>query len=134
MILLDENIVDDECERLRGWGIPFKQIGGEAGRKGMDDRAEIVPLLHRLSQPTFFTRDADFYDQALCHSGYCLVLLSVPKDRAAEYIRRFLRHPELNTRAKRMGYVVRLNATGIFCRERQSEQEWMIAWSRERRR
>ena len=68
----------------------------------MKDR-EIVALLHELDRPTFFTFDADFCRKRLCHAGYRLVWLDLEEDDAAEFIRRTLHHPALNTRAKRMG-------------------------------
>ena len=73
---------------------------------GMKDE-EITPLLHELDRPTFFTLDDDFYDRRLRHEGYCLVHLDIEEEVVAEYIRRFLRHREMNTKAKRMGCVVR---------------------------
>ena len=59
MNLLDENIRDDQRMFLRQWHIPFRQIGKEISRAGVDDE-EIVPLLHRLKRPTLFTQDEDF--------------------------------------------------------------------------
>ena len=72
----------------------------------MKDRGEIIPLLHTLRRPTFFTRDHDFYKADLRHLGYCLVFLDVAFDEAAEFIRRFLRHTAFRTQAQRMGRVV----------------------------
>jgi hypothetical protein len=69
--------------------------------------AEVLPLLHQLNQATFFTLDSDFYDRRLCHDGYCLVHLDVDEAEAARYVRRLLRHREFNTKAKRMGTVIR---------------------------
>jgi hypothetical protein len=134
MNVLDENIIASQGEQLRRWRISFRQIGQDVGRKGMDDRHQIIPLLHQLSQPTFFTRDTDFYDRALCHAGYCLVVLSVSKEQAAYYIRRFLRHREFNTRAKRQGRVVRVGPTGIVYWQRNVEQEQTAPWPPPRRR
>ncbi|HEY8283609.1 MAG TPA: hypothetical protein VIJ28_04415 [Chloroflexota bacterium] len=48
----------------------MRQIGADVGHKGIADDAIIV-LLHQLSRPTFFTRDDDFYQKALCHPAYC---------------------------------------------------------------
>jgi hypothetical protein len=64
----------------------------------MKDIDEIIPLLHTLKRPTFFTRDHDYYKPYLRHPGYCLALLDVEFDEAAEYIRRFLRHTENDNR------------------------------------
>jgi hypothetical protein len=65
-----------------------RQIGRDLARKGMKDR-EIIPLLHGLTRPTFFTLDADFYNRRHCHERYCLVHLDV---EAAEFVLRVLRH------------------------------------------
>jgi hypothetical protein len=72
MNLLDENIPEHQRQLLRGWRIPVHQIGYDVGHKGISDDAIIV-LLHQLPRPTFFTRDDDFHQQALCHPDYCVV-------------------------------------------------------------
>jgi hypothetical protein len=77
MNLLDENIIDAQRQQLARWRIHVRQIGVEIGVLGMEDREEIIPMLHTLRRPTFFTRDHDFYHPTLLHSGYCLVCLAV---------------------------------------------------------
>ena len=67
---------------------PVRQIGDAVGRQGMKD-SEIIPLLHGLASPTFFTRDDDFYDHRLCHASYCLVHCAVGKNEVAVFVRRF---------------------------------------------
>ena len=124
MNILDENIVVSQRELLRSWKIHFRYIGGEVGRLGMKDREEIIPLLHTLRQPTFFTRDHDFYKPILRHRSYCLVCLDVEFDEAAEFIRRFLRHTSFRTRAQRMGKVVRVRSSNV--------SHWQVHASRER--
>ena len=91
----------------------MRQVGVDIGKLGMDDREEIIPLLHGLRRPTFFTRDKDFYHRWLRHSGYCLVYLDVTPDEAAQFIRRFLRHRSFRTQAARMGKNVRVHQGGI---------------------
>ena len=59
MNILDENIPESQRQLLRSWRIRTQQIGHELGRRGMKDE-EIIPLLHQLRRPTFFTRDLDF--------------------------------------------------------------------------
>jgi hypothetical protein len=108
MNVLDENIDAPQREQLQSNQIHFRRVGGEIGRLGMKDRDQIIPLLHALRRPTFFTRDHGFYHPRLRHSGYCLVYLDVLADEAAEYIRRLLRHPAFRTQASRMGKVVRV--------------------------
>ncbi len=75
MNVLDENIIAPERERLRRWRIHFRCIGDELGRPGMKDIDEIIPLLHGLRRPTFFTRDHGFYRPSLLHHYYYLVHL-----------------------------------------------------------
>ncbi len=128
MNLLDENIVRPERDKLRGWKVHFRRIGGEFGWAGMKDRNDIIPLLHTLRRPTFFTRDRDYYQADLRHAGYCLVFLEVTFDEAAEYIRRFLRHPSFRTQAQRMGKVVRVRHSGLSWWEAGGKAERAISW------
>jgi hypothetical protein len=96
-------------------------------RTGMKDD-DILPLLHQLPRPTFFTLDADFYDRRFCHDTYCLVHLDVDDEMVADFVRRLLRHRALNTKAKRMGRVIRASPMGFaFWRIRQ-EQESRLSW------
>jgi hypothetical protein len=75
--ILDENIIASQRAQLREWRIRFSHIGTDIGRQGMKDLTEIVPLLHRLRRPTFFTHDLGFFDPLLCHKRYSLVCLDV---------------------------------------------------------
>ena len=95
MNILDENILKSQRQTLQSWRISIRQIGYDVGRKGMKDD-EIIPFLHSLRRPTFFTRDLGFYDRSLCHAQYCLVCMAVGKYEAATFVRRLLRHPEFN--------------------------------------
>ena len=111
MNLLDENFPEDQRPVLREWRIPFRQIGREVSHRGIKD-PELVPLLHRHRRVTFFTQDKGFFDPALCHQSYCLVLLDVRADDVAHYVRRFLRHPRFDSEMKRMGVVARVHHDG----------------------
>jgi len=110
--LLDENFPKDQLPVLKGWRIPFRQIGHDLARFGVKD-PDIVPLLHRHRGVTFFTLDWDFFDDALCHPGYGVVWLDVRADDAAYFTRRFLNHPRFNTQAQRMGVVARVHHEGV---------------------
>ena len=112
MIVLDENIPEDQRQLLRSWRVRVHQIGDEVGRKGMKDD-QIIPLLLKLAAPTFITRDFDFWDSELCHDRYCLVELDLNPDETATFIRRVLRHRLSNTKAKRLGHVIRLDHLGM---------------------
>ena len=128
MNLLDENIVVTERAQLRAWKIHFQRIGGEVGRLGMKDRNEIIPLLHTLPRPTFFTRDRDFYEPGLRHSGYCLVFLEVAFNEAATFLRRLLRHPAFRTQAARMGKVIRVHHGGLSYWQAGEHREHKLDW------
>lgn len=112
MNILDENVPEDQWRLLRSWRVTARQIGYDVGRSGMQDD-EIVSLLHAYRRTTFFTLDRDFAHPRLCHPSYCIVYLDVRRSVAADYARRVLRHPELNTRAKRMGAVIRASYVGL---------------------
>ena len=114
MLVIDENISEIEVWRLREWGVAVRQIGTEVARLSISDE-NILPVLHRLKRPTFFTRDRDFWKPGLRHAGYCLVFLDVMEHEGevAAAIRRFLRHPVFRTHAQRLGKVVRLHHDGV---------------------
>lgn len=112
MIVLDENVIESQRRTLLHQRVRLRQIGIEIGRKGLSDR-DILPLLLRLKNPTFFTRDVDYYDRTLCHSRYCLVVLEIGDVEVARFARRVLSHPALSTNAKRMGKVIRAGESGM---------------------
>ena len=128
MNILDEDIDAIQRERLEARRIHIRQIGVETGRSGMKDRDEIIPLLHTLRHPTFFTRDHNFYHPTLRHAGYCLVYLDVAVKEVADCIRRFLRHPAFRTQAQRMDKVVRIRHSGLTYWQVGEETEHVIGW------
>jgi hypothetical protein len=127
MNILDENISKSQRQLLESWRISIKQIGVNSGRSGMKDN-EIIPFLQKLRRPTFFTRDDGFFKPQLCHSRYCLVYLDVEKSEAAIFIRRFLKHPEFSTQAKRLGNIVRVSQAGLACWRIHVRAELHFPW------
>lgn len=127
MILLDENFPESQRQLLRSWRIRPQQIGYETGRKGMQDE-EIIPFLHQLRRPTFFTLDDDFYERSLCHVGYCLVFINAGQYESASFVRRILRHTQFSTQAKRMGTVMRVSHIGIIVWYLHAEEEAFVEW------
>jgi hypothetical protein len=125
--ILDENIPRNQRELLISWRVSIRQIGYDTGRKGIQDD-EIIPLLHQLRRPTFFTRDSDFFDRRLCHQRYCLVFMDVDKYDAALFVRRVLCHPELDTQAKRMGAVIRVSHRGLSLYRNQTGRLASLDW------
>ena len=128
MIILDENIPESQRQLLRSWRIVVRQIGVDVGHQGASDE-EIIPLLHRLSRPTFFTRDLGFYNRQRCHASYCIVCIAVGQYEAASFTRRFLRNPAFNTWAKRMGTVVRVSHTGMRVWRLHATSEERVEWA-----
>lgn len=66
MNVLDENIPLDQRDLLRTWGVHCRVIGQDIAPISIRDD-NILALLHRLKQPTLFTRDEDFFKHRLCH-------------------------------------------------------------------
>ena len=111
MNILDENILAGQRQLLESWRVHVRQIGFNLARSGMQD-AEIIAFLLEGGRPTFFSRDAGFYDRRLCHSRYCLIYVDADKQEVAAFVRRLLRHPLCDTQAKRAGlWMWRLRAT-----------------------
>ena len=127
MILLDENIVEDQRLLLRSWHIAARQIGLDVARSGIQDD-ELIPLLHSLKTPTLFTRDLRFYSRDEPHAGYCIVALAVGQGEVASYVRRFLKHQEFDTNAKRMGKIVYLTHNSLRVRQLRQADETPVAW------
>ncbi len=128
MNILDENILASQRQILRSHRVLIRQIGYDVGRKGIKDD-EIIPFLHGLHRPTFFTRDLGFYERDLCHARYCLVCMAVEKNEAAAFVRRLLRHPEFDTQAKRLGAVIRVSRAGLRVWRLHAEREVVLPWS-----
>jgi hypothetical protein len=127
MIILDENFPDSQRQLLKGWRVLFRQIAFEIGREGMKDD-EIIPLLHGLNGPTFFTLDDDFFKPRLRHGQYCLIYLDVAQYESAAFIRRTLKYPDLSTKAKRMGKVIRVSHAGLLIWKLHAEARIQLIW------
>jgi hypothetical protein len=128
MNLLDENFPVLQRIKLRAKRVPVRHIGYDIGKQGMKDE-RIIPFLLTLPYPTFFTLDADYFKRRLCHARYCLVHLDVLQDEANNSIRRFLRHPQFDTQAKRMGAVVRVSFAGLTVWRQHAEREIHYDWT-----
>jgi hypothetical protein len=128
MNVLDEDIIFSQRRSLESFKIHFRQIGVEIGRSRIKDLNEVIPLLHQLKFPTFFTLDHGFYTPKLRHPGYCMVHLDVRDDEAAQYVRRFLSHAYFRTQTQRIGNVVRAHHNGLSYWRVGSEREHKIKW------
>jgi hypothetical protein len=126
--ILDENIPTPQYRLLHRRRIRVRKIGLDIERKGIQDD-EIIPFLLQVTRPTFFTRDVRFDNRALFHARYCIVVLAVADADVAVFVRRLLRHPAFNTRAKRMGAVVRASYKGITSWRLRTEAAVSYGWS-----
>ena len=127
MLVLDENLPADQQQLLRKWRIPFRFVGVDVAASGAEDE-NLIPVLHRLPHPTFFTLDRHFFRRDRRHANYCLVWLDVRRREAAESIRRFLRHPAFDTQAKRMGIVARVHPGGMVYWQAQKRSLRSVSW------
>jgi len=127
MIVLDENILESQREILHRRRIRARQIGVDITEKGLDDEA-ILSLLVHLRRPTFFTRDLGFFERGVCHRRYCVVCLAVHRNEVAVFVRRVLRHPRLDTTAKRLGTVLRASSAGLRHWKLDASEEEALVW------
>ena len=127
MLVLDENVPADQRHLLRKRRVHFRVIGVDVASSGTTDE-NLIPALHGLPRPTFFTLDQNFYRRDWVHRGFCLVWLDVADDLAAEFVRRFLRHPRFETRAKRMGIVARVHSRGIQFWQTARRDSQRVVW------
>jgi len=77
---------DAGSEDTESWRIHVRQIGFNAGQRGMQDE-EIIRFLLQQRRPTFFTRDEGFYEPRLRHARYSVVYLAVDKYESAVIVR-----------------------------------------------
>ncbi|HEY3136662.1 MAG TPA: hypothetical protein VGL29_11600 [Blastocatellia bacterium] len=94
----------------------------------MKDRNDVIPLLHSLKNPTFFTRDEDYYSRDLIHAHYCLVYLDVPPGESARHIFRFLRDRRFRNNSDRVGRVLRLRQKKLSYYELKVDLERHLSW------
>lgn len=124
--VLDENIVAAERLKLEAAGLSLQQIGIEIPEVRSD--AEVIRYLHRENRITFITRNvADFYHRRYCHAHYCLLCLDVGVYEVAQVTLQLLRHPQLNTIAKRMGKVVRATRKHIWFWKFHTQKQQRVA-------
>ena len=80
---------------------------------------DVIPtLLQSVRQPTFVTTNVtDFWPHVPAHARYCIVCVALPNERLqalSSLLRQLLRLPEFNTKAKRMGKVIRMSPNQLL--------------------
>jgi hypothetical protein len=124
--VLDELFDESIYEQLKARRIAIDKIGAGFGKTGWLDE-HILHALHG-SEKTFHTRDHGFYRRSHAHSSYCLVYYDVPLGEMSEYVRRFLRHPQFNTHAKRLGKVIKITTQRIEVWQRNHLTKAILRW------
>jgi hypothetical protein len=99
MLIIDENLPASQRQLLRKWRIHFRFVGVDLAQPGTQDE-NLIPVLHKLAEPMFFTLDQHFFRADWAHASYGLAWLDVADNEAAEFIRRFLRHSAFDTQSK----------------------------------
>ncbi len=123
--VLDANIHELHCQALRR-RFSMVKVGDEFGYSSMSDE-DIRRELHQSKQ-TFHTQDRRFCHPRHRHPTYCLVFYDVERKDFVSCVQRFLRHPRFNTRAKRMGLVVRVTLEHIEVWELHREERGIVEW------
>lgn len=124
MIILDENVHQQSLmENIAVWYRgQVRSITMLRPNTLIKDDA-IPTLLRSVRQPTFVTTNvADFWCRVPAHFRYSIVCVALPNERLHELsplLRQLLRLPEFNTRAKRMGKVIRVSPSQLQYYERQ---------------
>ena len=82
MLVLDENLPAGQRQLLRKWRVRFRVIGIDLSRRGTSDD-DLIPVLHHLPQPTFFSLDRSSSGLSYCMptmdwSGWTLTTTARP--------------------------------------------------------
>src|SRR5512136_182776 len=127
MIVVDENIHTLYIMQAIASWYPGPVLSVTTLRPGTIIKDEAIPtLLLKVAQPTFVTINVtDFWRRTRPHPEYCVVAVSLPKERVAEIpdlLRRFCRLAMFNTKAGRMGKIIRLASDRI----EYYESDWTV--------
>ena len=127
MILLDENVHQQRIMASIAAWYRGQVRSLTTLRPNTLIKDEAIPkVLRSVRQPTFVTTNvADFWRRIPAHSRYSVVCVALPNERLHELsplLRRLLRLPEFNTRAKQMGKVIRVSPSQLQYYEQRGEQ------------
>jgi hypothetical protein len=113
MIVLDEQLLGRDLEREIAKWYRGKVMFITDLRPNSVIKDEALPeLLRRQIHPTFVTiNEKDFWHKIAVDKRYCVICFAWPDSRVREIpssLRSLVRRPDLNTKAKRMGKVIRV--------------------------
>lgn len=118
MIILDEQLLGHQIEQeIAKWYGGTIQFLIELRPHTIIKDDAIPHLLRQQNQPTFVTiNGSDFWRKVPIDRQYCVVCVEVPDSRAREIprlLRSLFRYPEFETKAKRMGKIIRVTRQEI---------------------
>ncbi len=113
MIVLDEQLLASKIElEITKWYRGAVRFIIELRPDTIIKDDAVPQLLRRQNQPTFVTINGiDFWRKVAIDNQFCLVCFTLPDSRTHEIpqsLRSLFRYPEFNTKAKRMGKVIRV--------------------------
>jgi hypothetical protein len=126
MILLDENVHQESLmASIAAWYRgQVRSITTLRPNTLIKDEA-IPALLRSVRQPTFVTTNVtDFWRRIPAYAYYSVVCVAIPNERLHELsplLQRLLRLPEFNTKARRMGKVIRVSPSQLQYYEQPGE-------------
>jgi hypothetical protein len=118
MIVLDEQLLGRGLEGPIAAWYPGSVCFINSLRPGTIIKDDAIPiLLAQAAEPTFVTiNEGDFWQVFTPDVRYCTVCFAVSSSQARflpVLLQRLFRHRQFDTKAKRMGCVVRITASGI---------------------
>ncbi len=118
MLVVDENLHDQRLMNAMATWYPGQVVSVTALRPHTVVKDDAIPfLLSQVPQPTFVTINVtDFWRKVEANTDYCIVAVSLPKERVREVpalLQRLVNHPEFKTKALRMGKIIRLTPNRI---------------------
>jgi hypothetical protein len=134
MIVLDENIFDyDFLPEYKSW-YKGKITTIRDLRVGTLIKDDAIPtILRSVKQPTFVTTNVfDFWRRLPAHNAYCIICFELPNERIREIsgaLRKILLLKEFNTKAARMGKMLRVRHNHIDYCEAGSNKIFTLLWS-----
>ena len=114
MIVLDEQLLGRDLEKqIAHWYRGTIRFINDLRPNTVIKDDAIPQLLRQQDQPTFVTiNERDFWRRVPIDNRYCVVCFTLPDSRASEIpraLRVLLVRAEFNTKARRMGKVIRVS-------------------------
>jgi hypothetical protein len=132
MIVLDEHLQGVRLEETIAQWYRGRVCFISSLRPGSVIKDESIPhLLRSERQPTFVTQNwKHFWHRTAAHSGFCIVCFVLPSEQVREIaplLRRLLRLSAFQTRAARMGKVIRVSSEQVSYYQVNDAQSYVLS-------